>query len=521
MDEICNQNQSTYISEAQSAGDPQDKPGLDTLQSKESCLLNVKKIPLSQNFLGQSVLLTTIAIICFGVIAAISSLASVKETPNIAWYQLTSVKHVLFALASIVILIIVSRFDYRVLSKGRIPYFAFTLFLLAVALCLLVNIPYVTPVIGHAKGGKYRWLKYGQVQFQPSELLKIAMVFYLSCWLGKLKKTQVRKFKTFILAGFCILLSAFLVIQYDMSSAALIMLSGGIVMLLAGVRWQFIILAGVLAGLAVGFYIYNDPMRKKRVEAMLNPFDNSNKSSYQIRQALISIYSGGVTGKGLGKGIRKLGFMPEDSTDFIFASISEEWGLVGAYLLVVLFMWFMWSCKQVSARAPDKVGAVLAGTMGAAIGLQVIMHIGVNFAVLPPTGIGLPLISVGGTRMVMLATGIAMVISVSSRRKIQPELAGEKLPDPEDTGIESLPAKSAEKLAVDQKNAGNISDTETSSYYDSATSAQAENKTIDQLASHNNAHDNSSDQLVNHSQLGQQLDSQAELQGQKNNLNEA
>ena len=427
MDEICTQNQPAYISEqsvendqpacnVSASQDNQSSESFPQLQTQPPAS-DVIRLPFSQNLIGKSVLLTVLTLISFGVVAVTSALVSVKVDPNTPWYALASVKHMIFAAAAIVILAFTWRIDYRILAKGRIPYLALTLFLTSIALCLLVNIPYVQPVLGHQIGGKYRWLKFGAYQFQPSELLKISMIFFLGSWLTKLKDNNVRKFKTFLIASFCILFSALLVIQYDMSSAALIMLSGGIVMLIAGVRWQFIIGAGVLAGLAVGFYIYNDPMRMKRVEAMLDPFDSKNKSSYQIRQALVSIYSGDKTGVGLGKGVRKLGFVPEDSTDFIFASIAEEWGLIGAYMLIFVFMWFMWSCKIVAKLSPDKFGSVVAGTIGATIGLQVLMHICVNFAVLPPTGIGLPLISAGGTRLIMLALSISMVLSVSARRK--------------------------------------------------------------------------------------------------------
>ena len=400
------------------------------------------RLTLRENFLGQTIILTTLALICFGVISAFSALSSVKQTADLAWYQQQSAKHIIFATCAAGLIVSMCYFDYRKLCAGKkLPYLATAFFIFAIILCLLVKFP-IIPSIRHHIGGKYRWLKFGNFQIQPSEFLKLALVFCLSSWLSRLKNS-VHKFRTFFISGAVVVLSAVLVMKYDMSSAVLIMLAGGVVMLLSGVRWWYLLIAAILAVAVISVYINSDPKRLQRVEAMHNPWDKTNQSSYQAGQSLIAIYSGGWLGKGLGNGTRKLGYLPEDSTDFIFASICEEWGFVGAVALVLLFMAWMWNCRRVAKRAPDKFGMVLAGAFGAMVGMQVLMHMCVNLTLLPPTGIGLPFVSVGGTRLLILSLGVAMVVSVSSRQQTSTQLADGKNLDDEPDEPQPLAEESA------------------------------------------------------------------------------
>jgi cell division protein FtsW len=150
---------------------------------------------------------------------------------------------------------------------------------------------------------------------------------------------------------------------------------------------------------------------------MLDPWCRTNPSAYQPRQALIAIISGGWFGKGPGRGILKFGFLPEDSTDFIFAAFCEEWGFVGAMLLMALVTMWIWFAWRSAMHAGDKFGRTLAGSLGFLIAVQAVMHITVNVSKMPPTGVSLPFVSAGGTSLVILAGAAALIASVAARRR--------------------------------------------------------------------------------------------------------
>ena len=133
----------------------------------------------------------------------------------------------------------------------------------------------------------------------------------------------------------------------------------------------------------------------------------------------MSILSGGWFGRGLGRGMNKLGFLPEDSTDFIFATFCEEWGFAGALLLMGLVLMWMWHARRAAVRAQDRFGQALAGSLGFLIAIKIVRHIAVDLVVAPPTGLSLPLVSAGGTARVIMAAAAALLISVTARRRIE------------------------------------------------------------------------------------------------------
>jgi cell division protein FtsW len=240
------------------------------------------------------------------------------------------------------------------------------------------------------------------------------MVVFLAAWLTR-PQANPRSIVSFVLsaavAGGCI----GLVITEDFGMAVVIAISAGVVMFLAGVPWYYL-LPTAAGGVTAGWYmITNSAYRMQRVMAVVDPWSETNPSAYQARQSLTAILSGGWYGMGLGGGVQKLGFLPEDSTDFIFASFCEEWGVRGALLVMALLLAWMWQCRRTSARAPEPFGRVLAGALGAMIAVQALLHIAVNMVVLPPTGIGMPFVSAGGTSLLLMAFAASLVVSVSAR----------------------------------------------------------------------------------------------------------
>ena len=176
---------------------------------------------------------------------------------------------------------------------------------------------------------------------------------------------------------------------------------------------------------AIGSYLFvmRSSHRLARITALANIWSQSNPSAYQPRQSMLAILTGGWMGKGLGNGTVKLGFLPEDTTDFIFSVLCEERGFIGAMLVLGLIVLWIRHSWQIALDAGDRFGQLLAGSLGFLIAAQALMHIAVDTVALPPTGISLPFVSAGGTSLILMAGAAALIVSVSARQKVEDPLA--------------------------------------------------------------------------------------------------
>jgi cell division protein FtsW len=363
---------------------------------------------------GQGLILATLALIALGVVMVHSALASVARHPA-AWYQRVDYRHTVFAVVGVLTVLLAWRIDYRLLARGRkLPWLAAGLLLIAIVCCVLVYVP----GIGHVKNGARRWIRIGpgaySIGFQPSELLKVALVVFLAAWLTR-EKTDVKSFvRTFLPAIALVGAGVGLVVVEDFGTGLIIATAAVLTMWLAGVPVLYL-LSLVPPG-AGAFYvlIMRNPYRLQRIQAMLDPWSTDNISSYQAGQSLMALLKGGWLGCGLGRGTRKLGFLPEDSTDFIFAVFCEEWGFVGAALLMGLLGAWIFCARLAALRSGDRFGRVLAGALGATIALQALLHIAVVQVALPPTGIQFPFVSAGGTLLLLMSAAAAMMVSVTA-----------------------------------------------------------------------------------------------------------
>ena len=371
------------------------------------------RLALRDNPVGQGLLLATASLLAAGAVMVPSALDSVSAVGP--WHLRASARHVLFAAASAVVLLAFWRLDYRWLRRGRLP----TIPAVALILALICGLLVFVPALGRSVGGYRRWIRLGPahwgVGFQPSELIKLTLVVFLAAWLGK-EGLDTRSFRKAFLPCVCVtILCLAVVVTQDLGTAVVLALAASVTMFLAGVRWYY--LGGLAAAGAAGFcgLVAVSPSKWMRIQAMLDPFSPGNPSAYQVRQSLITITTGGWVGKGLGMGMMKRGYLPEDSTDFLLATICEEWGVVGAMvLMVVLAVWLALACRT-AARAGDRFGKLLAGSLGFLIALQALIHIAVNVGGLPPTGMAMPFVSAGGTSMLLMAFAAALIVSVSSR----------------------------------------------------------------------------------------------------------
>ena len=371
------------------------------------------RMPLRSDAPGKGLLVVGVALLSLGVVMVYS--ASAKVTGGAPLLEQMAFRHLIYAVLAAGMMCALWRVDYHLLARGRGMGTAATVLLVA---ALILAALVLVPGIGAEVKGARRWYHFqiGPValSFQPSELLKLAVVLALACWLGRPGR-DVRSFKrTFLPAVALIGLSVGLVIVEDFGTAAVIGVTAAAVLLLAGVPWYY--LATLVPPAAAGFYlmVVRVPARWGRIIAFIDPWDQSSRWTYQGRQSLIAIGSGGLWGKGLGNGSLKLGFLPEDSTDFIFAVICEELGFVGAAILLGLIAMVLYFAWRAACTSGEKTGRLLAGGLGVLLGLQALLHVAGNVGSAPPTGMNLPMVSAGGTALVLAAVAVAVIVSVAT-----------------------------------------------------------------------------------------------------------
>ena len=301
--------------------------------------------------------------------------------------------------------------DYQLLKKIAAP-----IFILALLLLLLVLVPH----IGRKINGARRWFDFHGVRFQPSELGKIALIIMLA-WYGDRYQRQMQTWKRGILfPGALIALTLGLVfVEPDRGTTILLAAVSGMMLLIAGVRLKCIVLPVLLgvAGLAVS--LLHDPMRLRRIFGWWDMEQHKDGVGYQAYQAMIALGSGGWTGLGLGNGRQKLGFVPEDHTDFIFSIIGEELGLIATLLVVLAFVVIALCGIYIALRARDPFGSLLAAGVTFLISLQAAINIGVVTSALPNKGLPLPFISYGGSNLLAMLTCVGLLFSIARHAPVR------------------------------------------------------------------------------------------------------
>jgi cell division protein FtsW len=301
---------------------------------------------------------------------------------------------------------------------------AFLAVALALAVLVFVRVPGL-PFGGRQVGLRWRWLRLGPVQFQPSELVKISLLLFLAAWLTKPTTDRRRFFKTFLPAVGIIGLCLTPIITEDLSVAIQISASSCAALLLAGIPWYSVLSLVVAGGGGLFAIIYFSPRNWDRILVLSDPLTSTRQAGQQPKQSLLSILTGDYFGKGLGNGsISKGGYLPEPHTDFIFATYCEEFGLVGAVLLMLLVILWIYQAYRAAIGSTDPFGRTLAGSLGVMFSLQMVLHMAVDLGRAPPTGMVLPFISYGGTALLVAGTGTALILSVAARHGTGPPTAG-------------------------------------------------------------------------------------------------
>ena len=350
--------------------------------------------------------LCVVALLALGVVMVQSAATNLTD---LAPWRLSDrgARHALYAVLALLTFATVSRLDYRRLAGGEAWWSAPAVWggVLAAGLCAAT----LVPGVGETVNGARRWIVVGPVRLQPSECAKWAAIPLLA-W--RLSRPGVEKFWTgFVPTVAAIGALCLLVVIEDFGTAALIGLAAG-AMLLAGPTklWHLLTAVPPAVALAVAFVV-SEPYRLRRMTAFLDPWASPETDGYHAIQSLYSFAGGGLSGRGLGNGVQKLGYLPEDTTDFIFAVICEELGLFGAALLVMLYLAILCVGYAAARRCGDPFGRLLCFGVVATLGLQASINVAVATASVPTKGMSLPLVSAGGSGLVLTAAMLGLVYS--------------------------------------------------------------------------------------------------------------
>lgn len=294
--------------------------------------------------------------------------------------------------------------------------------------CLVLLVAVLIPGIGHQVNGSWRWIRLGPLSMQISELAKLAVIIYLASYLLRhdaAVRTQIIGFVKPLLL--LVIIAGLLLLEPDFGATAVIVSTAMGMMFLAGVRLrQFVILLLIVVAI-LAFIAISSPYRLQRLTTFLNPWANPFGSGYQLTQSLIAFGRGGVLGVGLGNSVQKLFYLPEAHTDFLFAVLAEELGLVGELLVICLFGVLVWRALDIGSRA-QKAGNMFAAQLAYGfslwIGFQAMVNIGVNAGILPTKGLTLPLMSYGGSSMMVNCIVIAILLRIAHEMKFNHGVSG-------------------------------------------------------------------------------------------------
>lgn len=381
-----------------------------------------KKVKKFSSFINNKfdyvLIITILLLLCLGVVMVLSASAPSSLAKNGNSYEYF-VKQFGFAISGIVIMLVISKIDYRIYKK-----YYWLIYFLSVGVLLLV----LVPGLGKSANGATRWIKLpGLGQFQPSEITKIGMIIFYAGYLTDHKKELTDFWKGFVKPLIFVAVPILILykVQNHLSVCLVIAIVTFVMMLMAGVRMLHFTWAGLAGSGAIGILLLKSQMdsasggeagenfRMDRIKTFFNPWEYASGTGYQMVQSLYAIGSGGLFGVGLGNSKQKYLYIPEPQNDFIFAILAEELGFVGCLAVIALFAIFVWRGIIISMKAEDMYGSLLAIGITTLVATQAIINIAVVTASIPTTGMPLPFFSYGGTALWILLASCGILLNIS------------------------------------------------------------------------------------------------------------
>ncbi|MEZ5291367.1 MAG: putative lipid II flippase FtsW [Vicinamibacterales bacterium] len=362
--------------------------------------------------------LATLALVCVSVVMVYSASAVVAlDKYQQPYYFVT--RQVMWALLGLSVLSIVMRIDYRTYQSEQLVWTA-----LGVVAVLLVAVLFMRPI-----NGSHRWFGFGGLGIQPSELAKVVAILFTAVTLDRrMHRIAEPKYALLPVAVISAGLAALILVEPDFGTAAALLAVVAAMVLAAGLPWRYLVGLGLAAVPTAYILIVSAPYRLRRFMAFLNPDADPLGDGFHIIQSTIAVGSGGMLGRGLMGGMQKLFFLPEPHTDFIFAVIAEELGFVGATLVVACFTIIAWRGLRAATAAPDRFGAFLALGITTMVVAQAFVNLSVVLGLMPTKGIPLPLVSSGGSSLLVNLASIGVLLNISQhgveeRAAVEPGVA--------------------------------------------------------------------------------------------------
>ncbi|MFV1986455.1 MAG: FtsW/RodA/SpoVE family cell cycle protein [Gemmatimonadota bacterium] len=365
----------------------------------------------SPSWVRRGLLTVTGALVLFGLLSvySASSFAAQKAGLPDSYYLVNQLARAAFGG---VVLFVATFVDYRLYRR-----FAWAILAGVTVLLVVVVLPWTTD-IAPVRNGARRWITLGPVSFQPSEFAKVAVVIWVAALADK-KRELLGSFREGLLPFVVVLapIIALILIEPHLSATLITTCLVGIVLFAAGVRLRHFLMLAAPALPLLWFVIRSNSYQLRRILAFLNPEADVTGVGYQLEQARIAIGAGGVFGVGFSQSSQKLQYLPEPQNDFIFPIIAEEWGFLGAGLLLAAFLLWTLLGFRIAASAPDLFGRLLAIGLTGIVAIGAFLHMGITMGVLPTTGVGLPFVSAGGTGIVVALGATGVLLNIASKRR--------------------------------------------------------------------------------------------------------
>jgi cell division protein FtsW len=353
--------------------------------------------------IDESLLLAYLIMVVTGLVM-VYSISSIMAESRFGSHLFFFKNQLMWAVISVAAMLVICRMDLTKVSVYSAPALLIVL--------LLLSLVFLMP----ARNGAHRWLTVGPFTAQPSELFKFVMIFYLAFSLSN-QKRNLADLKQLLFPYVPIIgLGLFLVLmEPDLGTSIVIFLTALGMFFLGGARMKHLLAGFVPVASAASILVFVVGYKKDRIFDYLNSVADPLLGSYQVKQAALTLGSGGIFGTGLGEGRQKLFFLPYPHTDFIFAAIGEELGMLGLLVILGLFFFILWRGLKIASAQPDRFGYLLAAGMTLSLFINIAINIDVVTALLPVTGLPLPFLSYGGSSLLVSSAAIAVLLNLSRR----------------------------------------------------------------------------------------------------------